>query len=337
MDKQQDQIYGHRTWSIVRLFYQALINFRRQYEVYDDRVLQHSRRAGLSRELLRLNSADLAGLLDFKKLEDLRDIYIHELKDLCHIQFRTQDETDFLDRYVSDIFHEISILKEEHYTVKTYAPMYERDQSKIELQYILDEAHAMFPQKLQYILYLFGKATERMEQHLPRYREIPIVIRSLYLHRDGFVKDAYADGIRHFYRAMYEWGPFEGFCQVGLSFYHSGFYAQSLDAFSLADDEYPKLLAGTDGYTPPPRKTRESSRSAAKEAAASEGKAARDGEPSESGASDSESSEVSEASRRPDRDVSRLRSLRRQMTVRKKKLEERSRRKALESRSAPTA
>ena len=66
-------------------------------------------------------------MLEFKSLESLRDDYIQELKDLCHDVFRTADRTDPLDRYVSDIFHEVSILKEEHYTVKTYAPQYERD------------------------------------------------------------------------------------------------------------------------------------------------------------------------------------------------------------------
>jgi hypothetical protein len=232
------QEQDHRTWSILKLFYQAVITFRQQYDQYEEKVLAYARESGIHREALRLNSAELAGLLDFKNLERLRDGWIHELKDLCHVVFRSQDRTDPLDRYISDIFHEISILKEEHYNVKTYAPLYERDAAKIELQYILDEAHTIFPQKLRHILYLFGKAQERMEQHLPSFRFLPIVIRSLYLHRNDFVREAYPGGLREFYGLMYPGGPLEGFFQVGLSFYHSGFFPEALEAFAMALAEH---------------------------------------------------------------------------------------------------
>lgn len=243
------QELGHRVWSIVRLFYKSLVDFREQHDAYEEKVLAYARAAGLNRADLRLKSSQLAELLDFKGLERLRDRYIHELKDLCHFIFRSQDHTDLLDRYVSDIFHEISILKEEHYTVKTYAPMYEQDKEEVELRYILDEAHAMFPLKLRQIHYLFGKATERMEQHLPSFRPMPIVIRSLYLHRDDFIRAAYPDGLNDFYDRMYAWGPVEGYYHVGLSFYHAGFFSHALDAFGLAEAAYKELLAAR--RTPP--------------------------------------------------------------------------------------
>ena len=236
------QEQGHRTWCIVRLFYTSLVEFLRQYDSYEDKVLRLARETGIHRDVLRLRATELAALLDFKSLEGLRDGYILELKDLCHEVFRTKDHTDPLDRYVADIFHEISILKEEHYTVKTYAPLYEKAAAKVELQYILDEAHAMFPQKLKQVLYLFGKAQERMEQHLGSFASAPIFIRSLYVHRDGFVADAYPDGLRDFYRFMYPCGPLEGFYHVGLSFYHSGFFPEGLEAFRLAEAEHDAAL-----------------------------------------------------------------------------------------------
>jgi hypothetical protein len=229
---------SHRCWTILRLFYLSLVHFRSQFDRYEERVLALASSSGMDRKLLRLNSSDLAGLLDFKELERLRDGFIHKLKDLCHLVFRTQNQTDPLDRYVSDIFHEISILKEEHYTVTTYAPLYERAADQVELKYILDEAHEMFPQKLRHILHLFGKARELMERHLPSFRAVPVIVRSLFLERDGFVKEAYSDGIRSFYRHMYAWGAFEGYYQAGLSFYHAGFFPQALEALALAAAEY---------------------------------------------------------------------------------------------------
>lgn len=234
------QVQAHRTWAIIRYFYLALVHFRREYERYDRKVLDYSRRSGLDRESLRLNSEELASLLEFKSLESLRDGYIQELKDLCHLVFRTEDHTDPLDRYVSDIFHEISILKEEHYTVKTYAPQYERDSNEVELRFILDDAHILFPKKMAQIHYLFGKGRERMEKILPTVRSMPIVIRSLYLHRkEEFIRQAYPKGLRAFYSHMYPLGAFEGYYQVAQSFYHSSFFREALKVFRMAENEYP--------------------------------------------------------------------------------------------------
>ncbi len=238
------QEQGHRTWSIIRLFYLALMRFRAEFESYERLVAGHAIKLGVDREALRLKPQELAELLEFKNLESLRDDFILPLKDLCHLVFRTADQTDWLDRFVSDIFHEISILKEEHYTLKTYAPMYERDSQEVELKYIVDEAHVMFPQKLKHIGYLFGKALERMEQLLPRMRSMPIVIRSLYLHRDDdFVLQAYPGGLRDFYRFIYPLGAFDGYYQVAQSFYHSGFYDQALENFARAEAESKEAFA----------------------------------------------------------------------------------------------
>ena len=164
----------HQTlWTIVELYYRSLIIFRQQNNRYEEHILHFSNTMGMHRLDLRLSAEDLANLLDFKTLERLRDGYLQQLKDLCHQVFRGQDRTDMLDRYVSDIFHEISILKEEHYNVWMYAPQYALASAEVELKYILDEAHGLFPQKLNQIRFLFGKAQSRMEELLTGYRKIP--------------------------------------------------------------------------------------------------------------------------------------------------------------------
>jgi hypothetical protein len=232
--KYGEQELGHKIWTIVQLFYRSLLVFRDQFESYERKLEEFALRANTTRDDLRLNPADLATLLDFKKLERLRDDYIFELKELCHNVFRGQDRTDLLDRYVSDIFHEISILKEEHYNVKTYAPLYERDSREIELRGIVDAARSAFAKLTSHVLYLFHEAQIRMEDLLGSFRNLPICIRSLYIHRGDFVAECYPDGLKHFYRLMYPLGPTEGYYTVGLSFYHAGFFAEAGDAFREA-------------------------------------------------------------------------------------------------------
>lgn len=237
-----EQQLGQKIWTIVKLFYRSHVAFKELFERYEEKVGGYSQLLGIPRDSLRLNSRELASLLDLKSMERLRDGYILDLKDLCHLVFRGQDQTDLLDRYVSDIFHEISILKEEHYNVITYAPLYERDAAEVELKHILDEAHTLFPQKLQHIRYLFGRAQARLEVHLDSFSGIQLFIRSLYIHRDDFVQEAYEDGIEQFYRMMYPLGPFEGYYEVGRSFYLSGFFEHAREAFAEAEDAYRKLL-----------------------------------------------------------------------------------------------
>ena len=236
------QELGHKIWTIVELFYRSDQVFREQHDSYEKQVKNYSRLTGIDRHDLRLNSAELAGLLDLKSLERLRDEYIHQLKDLCHQVFRGQDRTDLLDRYVSDIFHEISILKEEHYNVKTYAPLYEKDAAEVELRHILDEAHTLFPQKLSHLQYLFGRARVRLEEHLPSFCSFQVFVRSLYVHREDFVRDAYPGGVERFYWLMYPLGPVEGYSEVGSSFYRSGYYERAIEAFDAAEVAYHRRL-----------------------------------------------------------------------------------------------
>ncbi len=225
-------------WTIVELFYRSLITFREQFEKYEWLVLQHSYRKGLDRQTLRLSAADLAGLLDFKAMETLRNDNIDPLKEACHIVYRDKTRTDPLDRFISDIFHEISILKEEHYNVKTYAPQYKKEDEEAEFSHIMDEAHVMFPKKLKHIRHLFRRARVRLEELMPTFVDCQILIRSLYLERDGWVKEAYEDGIRSFYRKMYpELRSIRGYYEAGMSFLESGFDDLALEAFRLAEKE----------------------------------------------------------------------------------------------------
>ena len=219
-------------WTIIERFFQAQVFYMGEHDRYESLVAQYVKRFGIPRGDIRLEPEELSGLLQFKQLERLRDDYLSPLKDACHALFRTDDSTDYLDRLVNDIFHETSILKEEHYNVLTYGPHEEHDGHGIEQETILAEAHDLFPIKVHRLRHLFEMARKRIEEILPSYKENRVLIRSLFLYRNDFVEDSYAEGLVDFYCVLYGRDrAFEGFRVVGDSFLDSGFYKHAIDSY----------------------------------------------------------------------------------------------------------
>ncbi len=227
------QQYDHTIWKIIEVFYKSWLMFRQVHDLYEEKVSTYSRERGVPRDKLKLSPADLAGLIDFLKLEQLRDDYLIALKAHCHNIFRGHDKTDLLDRYVSDIFHEISILKEEHYTVQHYAPVWESAHAEVELESIMAEAAEIFPKKIYHVNFLFQTALERIEKLLSNFHNNEIMLRSLFLNRNGLVEAAYDGGIGTFYSHIFpNTGPTEGYYQTGLSFFNSAFFELAIEAFT---------------------------------------------------------------------------------------------------------
>ena len=219
-------------WMIVERFFSAQAIYKRQYDRYEELVAKYVSQFGMPRQEIRLEPAELSGLLRFKEMERLRDEYLLPLKRATHSLFRTTDATDYLDRLVNDIFHEISILKEEHYNVLTYSAGVEERGARAELETILDEVHTMFPIKVHRLKHLFEEARERLETILPSFRSSVVLIRSLFLYRDDFVAAAYPDGLLGFYRSIYgDAHVYEGFRDVGDSFSASGFYESAIAGY----------------------------------------------------------------------------------------------------------
>ena len=231
-------------WRVVERFYLAWNNFQSVHDRYEQIVHDYVDKLGVPREKIRLDPRDLFELLSTQDLEVLRDDFLTPLKTACHRLFRTEDSTDFLDRLVNDIFHELSILKEEHYNVLTYAtdeaamlPGTDRDLHQ-EQQVILDEVHDMFPQKVHRISHLFETGSVALEALLHRWSSDTVLIRSLFLQRDGFVSRAYETGLDHFYQLMY--GPDAsamGYLMVGSSFLDSGFHDSAVKALELGAEK----------------------------------------------------------------------------------------------------
>lgn len=230
---------GSLAWRVVERFYCSRLVFLSVHDRYEEIVQGYVEKFDQPREEIRLGPRELVELLSTQDLEKLRDQYLMPLKQACHRLFRTEDSTDFLDRLVNDIFHELSILKEEHYNVLTYGADDAGGSSvpgrdlQLEQKAVLDEVHAMFPQKVHRIAHLFDVGTAALEALLHRWKQDPVLIRSLFLQRDRFVKESYEDGLCHFYRLMY--GPekaWEGYKIVGDSFLSSGFVSRAQEAYS---------------------------------------------------------------------------------------------------------
>jgi len=190
-------------FDVVERYFHATRHFQSQFTNYETRVLEYARQRGLDRTQLRLNAQELATLFDFKALEQLRDRHLFALKEASHRLFRGDDHTDAFDRYVSDLFHELSMLKEEHYTVQVYGPQFEAADEDADLETLLDEVHEFYPRRLRTIRTLFQKARARLLAVLPDFGENSILLRSLAMYGDDLVGDVLPGGVDELLAAIY--------------------------------------------------------------------------------------------------------------------------------------
>ena len=224
-------------WDMVAVFYRAKLTFENLRENYERAVQEYSHKMSVDRAQLHLGTHQMAQLLDFKAIEELRDHLLWDLKTFSHRMFRTSNSTDIFDKYVSDIYHEVSILKEEHYTVSIYAPAYEEgvQQDLTERDKILAEVHEFFPRKLEQIHNLFQKAQARLWEILPQFTQDKVFVRSLYLFGEETLTGACEGGLDGFYMKMYPSGQaVDGYVGAARSFLESGFGDHARQALDRA-------------------------------------------------------------------------------------------------------
>jgi len=218
-------------WKLFRSFFRSRATFLELFERYEERVKAFSEKLKPDRTRLRLNVDDLQTLLDFKSLEELRDREIHTLKETAHRIFRGADATDRFDHHVSTIYHELSILKEEHYTLKE--DFLRADKKEYDL--FFREVAEFYPKRLRHIRNLYRKALRRLEELLPLVARQRILIRSIYLFGEDLLRGSYRQGLAGLYRKMYpQGGAAEAYVEVGRSFLDSGFEEEALEAFRKA-------------------------------------------------------------------------------------------------------
>jgi hypothetical protein len=218
-----------KLWQMVDGFFSAYSDFQNIYKSYEEKVLALAAEHGVDRKKLRLPAKDVASLFDHSAMEKLRDHILFPLKETTHVIFRKSDSTDEFDRYCSDIYHEMSILKEEHYTVGTYASDYE---DREEAEKILDEAHEKFPVKLNQVKNLFEKAKTRITELLVNFSDTRILIRSLFLYGNELLAGVYPDALPDLYRSIYpSSGAPGGYLTAAKSFCESSFFSYAIEAF----------------------------------------------------------------------------------------------------------
>lgn len=220
-------------WKLLKRFFRSRASFLSIFNSYEERVVSFSEEFATDRSRLKLPADQLQSLLDFKSLEQLRDRDILRLKETAHELFRASDSTDRLDHYISNIYHEISILKEEHYTLKEdFVRM-----DKKEYDRFFREVAEFYPKRLRHVKNLYQKALSRLEELLPDMANERIVVRSLYLFGEKLLGKSYRGGLRSLYNHMYpDLGDVGGYAVAGRSFLESGFTEEALQAFREALD-----------------------------------------------------------------------------------------------------
>ena len=229
--KQSSPQGSEQFWDLIESFFETARAFGETYETYETKVLQYAEERGVDRRFLRLSGEEVSGLLDFKKLESLRNGALQRLKTIAHTIFRAEDTTDPFDRYVSQIFHELSILKEEQYKVSKFATDYAKEADSAAYESILDEVHEAFPRQVHAIYELLKKAQARLESLLPHFAHDKVTIRSLYLFGDETFRGFYPNGTEDVLKLMYPTGgALEGYVTVARSFLESGFREYAIEA-----------------------------------------------------------------------------------------------------------
>jgi hypothetical protein len=218
---------GERCWLLVRGFYSSWKRFLGLFEEYERRVRDFSERYKTERSRLRLSPDDLASLIDFRALEDLRDREVSLLREISHDLFRSPDTTDRFDHHVSIIYHELSALKEEHYTLREEFVREER----IEYDLLYREVNRYYPRRLRHIRTLYRKAERRLRALLPSMAADRVLVRSAYLFGEDLLHGIVPGGLGEIYDAMYPGGAAEGYAAAGDSFRESGFLEEAAGAY----------------------------------------------------------------------------------------------------------
>jgi hypothetical protein len=218
---------GSAVWDLLAAFFASRRSFLAVYRRYEDRVHRFARDAGVHRDDLVLPPADLARLFNPKRLQRLRDQRIEPLRRLAHSLFRESGVVEPLDTLCSHVFHELSILMEEHQSVVRFPRL--SDPKRYEQ--LFEEVRGYYPVRLRRIRRLFADGLKRVEELLPGWSHDRVVVRSVYLFGRPLARSAYEDGLDGLYARMYPaGGAAEGYLVAARSFADSAFPRHAREA-----------------------------------------------------------------------------------------------------------
>lgn len=235
---------GSLVWDFLYAFFAGRRAFHAVFRRYEARVLRFARDAGVHRDDLELRPTDLARLFYPRRLQHLRDERLVPLRVLAHALFRESGVVEPLDTTCSHVFHEFSILLEEHQSVVRFQHL--SDPRRYEQ--VFEEVSDYYPTRLRRIRRLFADGLRRLEELLPAWAGDRIVVRSVYLFGPRVARGVWDEpGLEGLYARMYpEGGAVEGYLEAGRSFAASDFRAEAIAALeasvrlSRADRKPPK-------------------------------------------------------------------------------------------------
>jgi len=223
---------GERRWALVRSFYRSYRGFHAINEQYERRVESLATRYGKDRRDLKVSPDELLSLFDSEALASLHDQGLETLRDVAQQLFRGISAPDPFNSQLTSIYHEVSLLKEEHWTIRE--DVMRRDRKAYERYY--REVNVYYPRRLRHVRDLFGKARRRLEHDLlPQFARSKVIVRSVYLFGDRLVRGVYDDGLHALYGHMYPNGSaLTGFTLAADSFAEGGFASEAVEAYDRA-------------------------------------------------------------------------------------------------------
>ena len=228
---------GALIWDFLTTFVAARRTFLSIYRRYERRVLSAARERGVPRTELKLPPADLYKLFHLGRLECLQEMRLAPLRDLAERIFGEPGDEGLLDAYCGHIFHEISILSEEHRSVGRFV----RHHDPRRYRTLFEEVSGYYPLRLGRVMRFFRTSMKRLDELLPVWSQERVVVRSAYLFGDQLARRAWGKGREALYARMYpDGGAIRGYLEAGSSFQASGFDERAREAYSFGLDIWDK-------------------------------------------------------------------------------------------------
>jgi len=213
---------GH-SWRLIELHYCSRHAFNAVRRDYEATVAKLVAERGKPREELRLNPSETRDLFNSDALRDLIVRWVEPLRETARGYFRESNVSEPYDTKVSRIYHELSILLEEHLSVLNFP----RAGSAREFGRLFREVSEYYPIRLRRMRDLFARAERRLEELLPEFQDDPIVLRSSFLFRTALWPEATPSSLLRFLAHMFpKGGAGEGFLAIAQSFFRAGFFDQ---------------------------------------------------------------------------------------------------------------
>ena len=215
-----------QAWRVIQLHYCGRHAFTAVHRDYESMVALLVKKRGLPREELRLDPTETRELFKSEALRELLARWVEPLREAAHALFRESNVAEPYDTKVSRIYHEGSILVEEHRSVLNFP----KDGSAREFARLFREVSEYYPVRLRRIRDLFARAARRLEEILPQFADDPIVLRSAFLFRAELWPEATRAGLLRFLDHMVpQGGAREGLVAIAQSFFKAGFFEHAAE------------------------------------------------------------------------------------------------------------